>query len=107
VLGVQAGLVAVDFATSPPGPRAGRLLTASFGARRLDTGTAVRSGTIRCSARIAGQPLRLATKGFRNGRAFCTWRIPSWTRGQRIRGSVAVRRGTFSVERSFSKVVRG
>jgi hypothetical protein len=106
VLGVRAGLAAVGFATAPQRPRAGRTFTASLGVKRLDTGATVRSGTIRCSARIAGQSLRLAAKAFRTGRALCAWRIPGWARSHVIRGSVAVRQGTFEVERRFSKPVR-
>jgi hypothetical protein len=107
VLGVQAGLSAFGFATVPQRPRAGRALTASIGVIRLDTGAAVRSGTIRCSASVGGRPLRLTGKAFRGGRALCAWRIPDWARKRLVRGSVGVRQGTFQVDRRFSKVVRG
>jgi hypothetical protein len=106
VRSVRAGLAAFAFTTVPQRPRAGRMLTASLGVRRLDTGATLRSGTIRCSARIGRRPLRLAAKAFRRGRALCTWRIPNWARSRVIRGSVAVRQGTFEVERRFSKPVR-
>jgi hypothetical protein len=105
VLRAQRGFAVFAFSTFPQRPRAGRPLTASIGVLRLDTGATVRSGTIRCSARIAAYPLRLATRAFRGGRALCSWRIPDWARGRLVRGSVAVRHG-FVIERRFSKLVR-
>jgi glucose/arabinose dehydrogenase len=105
VAGVRTGLSIVAFTTLPQRPRAGRLLTASLGVRRLETGAALRSGTIRCSARLAGRPLRAVQRGFRGRRALCAWRIPDSAAGLVLRGSVAVRQGS-QVERRFSKLVR-
>jgi hypothetical protein len=102
---VRTGLSVFDFASVPRWPRAGRLLTVSLGVLRVDTRATVRSGTIRCSATVAGRPLRAARRAFSGGRARCAWRIPSWARGLVVRGSVAVRQGS-QVERRFSKLVR-
>jgi hypothetical protein len=106
VLGVRAGLAPFAFATTPRRLRPGRLLTASLGVRSLETGAIVRSGVIRCGARIGTYRLRLSTKAFRGGRAVCAWRIPAWARKRLIRGSVGVRQGALVAERSFSKRVQ-
>jgi hypothetical protein len=107
VLGVRAALVAFAFNTFPERLRPGRMLTASLGAKRLDTGRVVRSGKIACSARIAGMRLRLVARSFRRNRAVCRWRIPDWARRSIVRGSVGVRQGPLKVERRFVKRVRG
>jgi hypothetical protein len=107
VLGVRAGLVAFAFDTFPERLRPGRMLTASLGVKRLDTGRVVRSGTIVCSARVAGMKLRLLARSFRRNRAVCSWRIPKWAHKTIVRGSVVVRQGRFKVERSFFERVRG
>jgi hypothetical protein len=107
VLGVRAGLVAFAFDTFPERLRPGRMLTASLGVKRLDTGRVVRSGTIVCSARVAGTKLRLLARSFRRNRAVCSWRIPKWAHKTIVRGSVVVRQGRFKVERSFFERVRG
>jgi hypothetical protein len=105
VLGVRAGLAAFAFGTVPKRPRAGRLLTASLGVRRLETGATVRSGAILCSARVGAKRLRVMTKAFRGARAVCAWRVPAGARSRVIRGSVAVRQGALRAERRFSKRV--
>jgi hypothetical protein len=105
VAGVQTSLSVFSFTTLPQRPRAGRLLTASLGVRQRETGATVRSGTIRCTARLAARPLKSVRKGFSGGRAVCAWRIPRWAQGLLVRGSVAVRQGAL-VERRFSKLVR-
>jgi hypothetical protein len=107
VLGVKAGLVASGFDTAPARPRAGRVLTARLGVKRLDTGAAVRSGTIRCAAQIAGRALRLAVTTLRGGRVICAWRIPTSARAKLVRGSVGLRQGSLRIERTFSKRIRG
>jgi glucose/arabinose dehydrogenase len=106
VLGVRAGLVPFAFGTTPKRPRAGRVFTVSLGVRRLDTGSTVRSGTIRCGARIGLRPLRVRNKAFRGGRAVCAWRIPAWAARRLIRGSIAVRQGTLLAKKPFSKRVQ-
>jgi hypothetical protein len=107
VLGVRAGLVVFAFDTFPERPWAGRVLEASIGVRRLETGAVVRSGTIECRARIARTALRLVSRSFRFNRAVCKWRIPAWARKKIVRGFVGVRRGPFSVEETFLERVRG
>jgi hypothetical protein len=102
---IRSGLSVSDFGTVPRRPRAGRLLAASLAVVRRDTGTAVRSGTIRCSASVAGRPLRALRRAFSGARARCVWRIPRWAGGVVVRGSVGVRQGTLA-ERHFSKLVR-
>jgi hypothetical protein len=101
----RVGLSVFDFASVPRWPRAGRLLTVSLGVLRVDTRAIVHSGTIRCSATIAGRRLRAARRAFSGRRARCAWRMPSWARGFVVRGSIAVRQGS-QVERRFSKLVR-
>jgi hypothetical protein len=100
-------LVAFAFDTFPQRLRPGRMLTASLGVKRLDTGRVVRSGTIVCSARVAGMKLRLLARSFRRNRAVCSWRIPEWAHRSTVRGSVGLRQGPFKVERSFFERVRG
>jgi hypothetical protein len=107
VLGARSGLLAFAFELLPAKPRAGGVLKASIGVKRLDTGAIVRSGAIVCSARAAGTGLRLAARSFVRNRAVCTWRIPHWARKTVVRGSIALRQRPFRVEKPFFVRVRG
>jgi hypothetical protein len=106
-LGARSGLLAFAFELLPAKPRAGGVLKASIGVKRLDTGAIVRSGAIVCSARAAGTGLRLAARSFVRNRAVCTWRIPHWARKTVVRGSIALRQRPFRVEKPFFVRVRG
>jgi len=58
---------------------------------RSDSGLAVRSGTIECSARVRAKALPRATRAFRGRFAVCTWRVPATARRATIQGTIAVR----------------
>lgn len=100
-LRIRAGAVT----GSAVGARAGRPFVASIALRRMDTYRIVRSGSVRCTASVAGARLK-ATGRFRGGNAECHLRIPAGKAGAVLRGSIFVRVAETSHRSSFRFVVR-
>jgi hypothetical protein len=98
-------LRASDVAASPARPVAGKQFNVSTAVTRTDTRVLVRSGSITCTARIGGTPIR-ARGGFSAGRARCTMTVPSSARGKMLRGTLTVRVEGVSVRKSYSFRVR-
>lgn len=84
--------------------RAGRLLT-----RRVrlatDLGAPVTSGVVSCGARLGGRAVPVASRGWRAGSAYCTWRLPRRKRGL-LRGVVRVHAEGLSLTQRFAARVR-
>jgi len=84
--------------------RAGGQLRVSMSVIRSDFGVPLAEGVLRCEAAVASKRLRghaLASDGLLT----CTWRVPKWGRGRRIRGSVAVTYQHRTASGSFSVLV--
>lgn len=94
-------LVVRSFRSSPAKPRAGRRYTVSAVVARSDTGAAIQSGRVTCTASIAGRPLR-GTPALVRGRASCAFAIPASASGKTIRGSMRVVSQGVRAGRSFS-----
>jgi hypothetical protein len=76
-------------ASTPRSPRAGRLFTVRM--RVLtSTGSPVRSGAVRCTARAGKTLLKPVSKRLRAGYAICAWKLPKAARGKRLRVAVVV-----------------
>jgi len=96
-------------------PRAGRAFTAGARVHRTDTGATITSGTVRCTATVAGKRLP-ASKGrfFRiivggasdRTQALCTWAIPKNARGKTFVGTVAVTFNGATVTKTFKARIR-
>jgi len=61
--------------------------------------------TVTCTAKVAGKSLVATAKGFADGKATCSWRIPKTARGKRITGSVSATVQGLTAERQFSATV--
>jgi hypothetical protein len=90
---------------SPAGPRAGKPFVATVAVRRMDTYRVVRSGSVRCTASVAGSRVP-ATGGLRGGRAECRLRMPEVRAGAVLRGTIVVRVSGAVHRSSFRFVVR-
>jgi hypothetical protein len=87
------------------GPRAGKPFVAAVAVRRLDTYRLVRSGSVRCTASVAGA--RVAVVGrFRSGRAECLLHVPAGKAGATLRGTISVRVAETTNRSSYRFVVR-
>jgi hypothetical protein len=87
------------FTKSPA--KAGRPFTVSMAANENDTNGPVSSGTVTCSASIAGKRIVAATHAVRNGIAICTWRLPATAKGKTIRGLITLHVRSASTTRGF------
>jgi len=94
------------FVTIPKQSRAGKLLDARLAVVRTDTGAQVRSGGVKCSAKVAGVRLRVRFARFRGGLAECSWRVPASAAHKILRGSVSVTFNGVTVTRAFSRRVQ-
>ncbi len=83
-------LLARKFHTVPGRPKAGALYSVRMTAVRNDTGAALASGTVTCTAKIGGKAVTARTHRIANKEAQCAWLIPRSARGKRITGSIAV-----------------
>jgi hypothetical protein len=89
----------------PKSPRSGRRL--AFRLRVVtSSGAAVRGGRVTCTASIGRRKVASLSRGWIRGRAYCSWRLPTHTRGKMLRGRVKIVRAGAVVSRSFSKRVR-
>jgi hypothetical protein len=100
--------------------KAGGTLVVSMGAAHTDTGAAVSSGTIRCTARLGGKALKAKALFFtivirspvtgrtvRSPKATCSFKVPKQkSRGKTIRGSMSLRESGVTLSRSFATRVR-
>jgi len=100
-LHLRAGTVTA----SAGGARAGKPFVASVAVRRLDTYRIVRSGSVRCTASVAGARVSVSGR-FRAGRAECRLRVPKAKAGAVLRGTVAVRVAETTHRSSYRFVVR-
>jgi hypothetical protein len=109
-------LTAQPLQLTPTVPRARGQLHVSTVVQRQDTGALVSSGTVRCSATIAGKPVTTTRPGHfitlkANGQittanAACGWHVPASTAGKLIRGRITIQAGGLTIARSFAARIR-
>jgi hypothetical protein len=95
-------LTVTAFTVAPKPAKAGRTFSASMAANQNDTAGPVQSGTVACSASVAGKRLVPVTHAVRNGVAVCIWRIPATAKGLVVRGFVTLHVRSASTTRGFS-----
>jgi hypothetical protein len=115
-LGEPVRLIVTSFAPKST-VKGGETLVVRMGLAHGDTGAAVRSGRVVCSARAGGRALR-GTGGFSTIRlkvagvpvqsrtASCSWKIPKTAKAKTVTGAVTVVQSGLRVSRSFSTRVR-
>jgi hypothetical protein len=100
--------------------KAGATLVALMGAAHTDTGAAVASGKIVCSARLGSTPLKAKARFVvrvvtspatgrvvRSPAAICSFKVPKQnSKGRTIRGSMSLRESGVRLSRSFTTRVR-
>jgi hypothetical protein len=91
-----------SFSVQPGNPRAGRPFTLRLALIRTDTGAPLTSGTVSCSSRVAGKPLRPRSSAFVGGRARCVFSIPANARGRAFRSTISVRFAGATLGRTIS-----
>jgi hypothetical protein len=101
---VASRLLSTRLQTIPALARAGRVFTVRMRVA-TDLGTPVRSGTIRCAARVGKSSLRPIAKRWKNGYATCTWRLPKTARGKKLAASVRVVNSGLALTRRVSRRV--
>jgi hypothetical protein len=94
-----------DFAIVPRAPRAGGILAAAMSVSREDINQLVDSGTIACSLKLGSRSIRGSSQ-FVQGTPVCGWRLPAWTKGKRVRGSITLTFGGTSISKTFTVKVR-
>jgi hypothetical protein len=99
-----ARLARASVTTAPRSPRAGRLYTVRVRALAT-TGSPVRAGAVRCTARLGEAVLKPLSKRLRAGYAVCAWKLPKAARGKRLRVAVVVSSGGRKLTRTLSKRV--
>ena len=96
-------LSVVSFTSSPKPAKAAGPFSVGLAVNENDTGGPVASGTVTCSATIAGKHIPAAHRGsVLNGIATCAWRLPKAAKGKTIRGTVTLTVKGTSVQRTFS-----
>ena len=102
----QLKLTAGAFTTSPKPAKSGKPLSAGFAATENDTGGPVKSGTVTCTATVAGKHIPAAHKGtITNGVAACVWPLPKKDKGLTIRGTVTLTVKGVSLHHSFANKI--
>jgi hypothetical protein len=97
-------LVSGRLTSIPRSPRAGRLFAVRM--RVLtETGSPLRSGTVRCTARLGKAVLRPVSKRLRAGYAICAWKLPKAARGKRLRIGVVVTSNGHRLTRTLTRRV--
>lgn len=95
------GLRAQALVAMPRRPVAGRQFAVSSRIVRLDTGAAVTSGSVACTARVG--TARVPARGaFRGEDARCTMTVPRSAKDKRLTGTIAVRAAGAAVTKRFS-----
>jgi hypothetical protein len=97
-------LVSGGLSTVPRSPRAGRLYTARLRVV-TETGSPIRSGAVRCTARAGKTIMRSLTRRWKNGYATCAWKLPRPARGKRLQISVAVTKDGRTLTRRLARRV--
>jgi hypothetical protein len=91
------------FTTSPKPAKAGKPFSVGLAVNENDTNGPVKTGTVACSATVAGKHIPAAHKGgIANGIATCVWPLPKKAKGKTIRGTIALTVKGTTVQRSFS-----
>jgi uncharacterized protein YkwD len=80
-------------------------LTASVTFVHTTTGRPLASGSVRCRAEVEGKRLRVLANTFKATSARCAWRIPTWAKGKKFTGVVAVQIGKQAATRLFIRAV--
>jgi hypothetical protein len=102
----QLKLTAGAFTTSPKPAKSGKPFSAGFAATENDTGGPVKSGTVTCTATVAGKHIPAAHKGaITNGVATCVWPLPKKDKGLTIRGTVTLTVKGVSLHHSFANKI--
>ena len=94
-------LSVAGFTTSPKPAKAGKSFVASLAANESDTAGPVKTGTVACSATIAGKHLAATAHRVANGIASCSWTLPKDTKGT-VKGEVSLTVRGVSVARTFA-----
>jgi hypothetical protein len=103
---VKVTLTVGTFTTSPTPAKAGKTFSAGLALTESDTNAGVASGTITCSARIAGKVVPVKARRLVDGVAVCVWSIPKTARGKTIRGSIAFATQGAQASRAFAATIR-
>jgi hypothetical protein len=88
-------------AVAPAKPKAGGIAVVSTATTRVETGEALASATVACTARVAGKALR-GTGSVVNGRAQCRYRLPLTSKGKLVSGAVQVTYKAATAKAAFS-----
>ena len=90
-------------------PVAGQNFSASVAVTLVRPGSPpkpITSGNVSCPAKVGAKPLRTYFKGFVQGRATCSWDIPSSARGALFQGTIVVVAGELNATKTFTDRVR-
>ena len=98
----SGSMYASSFSVQPTRPRAGRQFSLRLAAISTDTGAPVTTGTVACSMRIAGKPLRPTSSSFTGGSAVCTFSIPAGTERKDFMSTIALRSQGETLPRTIS-----
>src|SRR6266852_8657837 len=90
--------------TSPTPTKSGKTFVASLAANESDTNGPVDSGTVACSATVAGKHLTAKQHRVANGVATCAWLLPKGVKGT-VKGTVSLTVKGKTVSRNFSTKV--
>ena len=99
-------LVVKSFSSEPKGPKAGRPFVVRLQATRDDTGAAVTTGKVGCTARIGGRSVQPRSRGFTQGNAVCRYAIPATAGGTTFSGSISITFAGKTVSRTFARRIR-
>ena len=91
-----------SFSAQPVKPRAGRQFAFRLALVETETGTPVTSGSVSCSMKVAGRPLRPQSRGFVGTRAVCVYAIPADARGRVFQSTISVGFRGEKITRSLS-----
>jgi uncharacterized protein YkwD len=84
---------------TPRRPAAGRVLGSKVVV--MKRGARLKTGSVFCSARFHGRPLKVLTHRLRTGSAVCAWRIPLAAHGRIVSASVVVQQGRLRAHAPF------
>ncbi len=87
-------------------PRAGRKFTVRVAVVMKGNREWVRSGRVRCRARVGQRRAWVGVHRFRRGLATCVFRTPRWAHGRRLAGRIRITASGHSTARWFSRRVR-
>ena len=91
------------FTTSPKPAKAGKPFSAGLAVSENDTNGPVKTGTVTCTATVAGKHIPAAHKGgIANGIASCVWPLPKKDKGLTIRGTITLTVKGTAVHRTFA-----